>query len=260
MLKIAFRYLLYRLFGPHRKGFGVHSPFVYRLVTKVLKREDDEVLREIYDWRKRLSNDRSIINTSDTGAGSKVHVKKGRRVKQIVRRSSTRHKYGRVLYWLVKEFQPACIIELGTGIGISTAYLVKACSHGDVISIEGDEAKMTLAARNLEQIGLQNVMLKNGSFRDILPDILKNAGQPLLVFIDGDHSYEATMVYFAEILQYSNTETIIVFDDIRWSLCMEKAWNTIKNDPSVAVSIDLFFMGMIFFRGGIPKQDFVINF
>jgi predicted O-methyltransferase YrrM len=161
---------------------------------------------------------------------------------------------------LAREFKPAEIIEMGTGIGISTAYLAKACPGSRVITIEGDKEKMAYAARALVQMGLENVFMKVGSFNEILPDILLHAKHPVMVFIDGDHSYVKTLEYFGEIKKYATKETIIIFDDIRWSEGMERAWCAIKQDKDTVLCIDLFFMGIVFFRGGMPKQDFVINF
>jgi len=260
MIKLAFRFIFYKLFARHRKGFGLHSPFVFHLVSKVLKREDDEALKQIAEWRKKLIKSKIAISTSDTGAGSKAHNSNKRTVGQIVRRSSIPHKYGRVLYSLVKEFKPTTVIELGTGIGISTAYLAKACSECIVFSVEGDKEKMNFAAKSLEQLEMKNVTLLNGKFKDLLQGLYNNAVHPILIFVDGDHSYEGTMSYFSEILKSLNPEIIVVFDDIRWSPEMERAWSSIKSDAEVVLSIDLFFMGIVFFRKGMYKQDFVINF
>jgi len=260
MFKIVFRYFFYRLFASHRRGFGIHSPFVFHLVSQVLNKQDDENLKRIAFWRKDLLHLRSLLQTSDNGAGSKVHKRPGRSIGQIERKSSIRHKYGRVLYSFVKEFKPATIIELGTGIGISTAYLAKACPECRVITIEADQGKMKFASNVLEQIGLENITFLTGFFRELLSDALREVNHPLLVFVDGDHSYYRTIEYFTEIKKSANSETIIILDDIRWSEDMEKAWNEIKKDKVVIVTMDLFFMGIVFFRRGIPKQDFIINF
>lgn len=259
MVKTAFRYIIYRLFAPHRKGFGVHSPFVFHLVTKVLNSKDSPKLKEIEDWRKRLRNDPSILLTSDAGAGSKTHAEKKRTVSGIARKSSIHHKYGRMMFKLVQDVKPACIIELGSGIGISTVYLAMAAPDATVVSIEADTSKINFAAGQIELLRLKNVSLLNGFFRDLLPETLQTATHPLFVFVDGDHSYNGTLEYFNSIRKFAGTDTVIVFDDIRWSAGMEKVWDTIKACPDVVLTIDLFFMGIVFFREGMTKQDFVVN-
>jgi hypothetical protein len=54
---------------------------------------------------------------------------------------------------------------------------------------------------------------------------------------------------------------MVVFDDIHWSSEMEQAWSQIIADPRVTMSIDLFFIGLVFFRKEFRvKQDFAIRF
>jgi len=53
----------------------------------------------------------------------------------------------------------------------------------------------------------------------------------------------------------------LVFDDIHWSAEMEKAWLEIKSHPSVQYTIDIFFLGFVFFRPDFKvKQNFSIRF
>jgi predicted O-methyltransferase YrrM len=50
------------------------------------------------------------------------------------------------------------------------------------------------------------------------------------VYIDGNHRYEPTMKYFDLLMQYSHEGTILVSDDIHWSLEMTQAWKAIEKD------------------------------
>jgi predicted O-methyltransferase YrrM len=233
---------------------------VFWLVSSVFPIKDDQELHQIHEWRKKLSKKNSILQTNDSGSGSKVHSGKGREVNSILRKSSIKHKYGRILYSLVKELNPQTVIELGTGIGISTAYLAKANETTKIFSIDADPEKSRFALHELKKLGINNVIFKTMLFKDIFPLLLKQSDQPAMVFIDGDHSYKGTLEYFESIKKLARPGSFIVFDDIRWSTGMEQAWDEVKSDPSVAISIDLFFIGIVFFREGIFKQDFVINF
>ena len=260
MIKIAVQYLFYKLFAPHRKGFGVHSPFVFNLVTEVLVKQDNKDLAEIQEWRKGLLKDRTAIETNGSGAGSLTHHSLRRKVAKIAGRSSVRHKYGRVLYYLKNVYKPSAIIELGTGIGISTAYLAKSTPGTRVITVENDQQKIIYAAKEYSRLNLDNIVIRDGIFSKLLPGLLQEVNHPLMIFIDGDHSYESTMEYFSMIRKVAREDTLIIFDDIRWSDGMKEAWDKIRADESVTVSIDIFFMGIVFFRGGITKQDFIVNF
>jgi hypothetical protein len=44
-------------------------------------------------------------------------------------------------------------------------------------------------------------------------------------------------------------------DDIYWSEGMTKAWQAIKKHPDVTLSIDIFDIGIVFFRKELSKQD-----
>jgi predicted O-methyltransferase YrrM len=259
-ISLAFRYLLYRLTAPHRRGFGVHSPFVFNLVTRVFTKKDDVNLSEIRKWRRQLGKNRTVIETADLGAGSKAHPSKKRNIGSIAKRSSLLHKYGRILYSLVKEFKPATVIELGTGIGISTAYMAMGRGETRIISVDSDPEKIRYAAEALKAFPAGEIDFVKGDFRAVIPGILATAGHPLMVFVDGDHDMQRTMEYYKEIKKSAKEDTVIVFDDIRWSAEMEKAWDAIRNDNDTVICIDLFLMGIVFFRKGITKQDFVINF
>jgi len=259
MLKIFFSYLWYRIFASHRKGYGIHSPFVFDLITNVLLKTDDEGLTQIKGWRRNLSHRNDCILTEDEGAGSKVHRRTLRSVKTMLRRSSIRHKYGRFLYYLTLRFKPATILELGTGIGISTAYFMKAQPDAKIITIDADRSKLDNAEKNLMMLKMKKPELCHGSFDEFLLSKLNSVKHPLMVFIDGDHRYESVIRYFEHILQYVSSNSIIVIDDLRWSDGMRKAWELIKNDQRTVLCIDLFFIGLIFFRDGMLKQNYVIN-
>jgi len=80
------------------------------------------------------------------------------------------------------------------------------------------------------------------------------------VFFDGNHRKEPTLKYFKQCLKKTNDNSIFIFDDIYWSEEMESAWNEIKANPEVSITVDLFELGLVFFRKGIEKQDFVVKF
>jgi predicted O-methyltransferase YrrM len=80
-----------------------------------------------------------------------------------------------------------------------------------------------------------------------------------MAYIDGNHSYEATMRYYHWIKQKCNHNSIIVLDDIYWSDGMKKAWSEIKEDEAVTYTIDTFDLGYVFFDNIMPKQHFKIT-
>ncbi len=67
-------------------------------------------------------------------------------------------------------------------------------------------------------------------------------------------------MYFSLLKEFIGPDSAIIFDDINYSSEMLEAWNEIKSNFQVSVSIDIFQMGLVFFRGGIVKQDYVIRY
>ena len=61
-------------------------------------------------------------------------------------------------------------------------------------------------------------------------------------------------------LPHVHNDTVFIFDDIHWSEGMEQAWDTIKAHPAVQVTVDLFGVGLVFFRREQPKQHFILRF
>ncbi len=71
---------------------------------------------------------------------------------------------------------------------------------------------------------------------------------------------EPTLKYFNLFLEKSHNNTIFVFDDINWSTEMQQAWKGLKKHPKCSASIDLYYLGIVFIKKELSKEDFVIRF
>lgn len=260
--QLAKKYLHYYFSASNGKGHGIHSPFVYEFTRKVLM--DDRVYEPypaIETQRKALLANRQSIPVEDFGAGSSVIKTKERAVNRIAASSLKPAKFAQLLFRIVKHYQPQQILELGTSFGITTAYLAAAAPGAKVFTAEGAASVAGIARENFDMLALSNIELIEGDFRVTLPSLLERIKRVDLAFIDGNHRKEPTLDYFQQILKYSHPSTILIFDDIHWSAEMESAWETIRQDPAVTLSIDLFFIGILFFNPDINhKQDFCIRF
>jgi predicted O-methyltransferase YrrM len=258
--KPVFKYLKYRIFASGHKGYGIHSPFVFELITKAFNKNTIyPELKEVQHWHKSLRKNKVKIDTGNFGAGSHTGRSGYRRISDIVRNSGISPKFGRVLFQLTNHFKFKSILELGTGIGISTAYLRLASRNCEFISIEGSESKSDFAGKEFKKNNWHEVRFVVGEFDSFLKDFSPSS-HPFMAFIDGNHSYEPTLRYFNCLLKFCREDSVIVIDDIHWSDEMEKAWFMMRGHEKVSLSLDLYFMGIIFFRKGIHKQDLVINF
>ncbi len=260
--KLAKRYLKYYLTASNGKGHGTHSPFVFDFIINVLNdKRHFYAYEQIEALRADLKNDATPIIVDDYGAGSVVSKTKNRLVKEITNSALKPKKFGQLMFRLVDYYNPKTIIELGTSLGITSAYLAKASSAAKVITMEGAPAIAAIAQQNFEQLALKNIELVLGNFDETLESILQKNTPFDLAFVDGNHRKEPTLRYFEQLMKHSHEYTILIFDDVHWSSEMEAAWETIKADNRVMLTIDLFFIGLVFFRKDFKvKQHFTIRF
>jgi predicted O-methyltransferase YrrM len=193
------------------------------------------------------------IKVTDLGVGSKSLKSELRKVSDIAKKSLKKPKYAEMLFRLVQFYDCKQVLELGTSLGITTGYLAKANKSGAVTTIEGCAEIAKLASQNLKDLDCRNVKLVTGSFDDVLPTILPNLEKIDLLFIDGNHSKEATLRYFQLCKPYLSDRAIVVLDDIHWSKGMHSAWETALNDQNIGMSIDVFEMGILFMYGSKTK-------
>jgi predicted O-methyltransferase YrrM len=259
MLRLLKKYLAYYFRSTNEHG--IHSPFVFSLVTKIIySKREYYSYREIDAARYKLLKNNKEITILDLGAGSKVNSSRKRKISDIARHSAKPAKYGKLLFRLTDHFQPSTILELGTSLGISTLYMASAKRTARMITIEGCPETAKIAQENLNKTKLDNVTLLVGDFNAQLPAALDELKKIDLAFFDGNHRKEATLNYFQQVLPYTHNNSVLIFDDIHWSDEMEEAWEAIKAHPAIHVTIDLYFLGIVFFRQEQREEHFVVRF
>jgi predicted O-methyltransferase YrrM len=261
-LQLALKYFNYYLSASNGKGHGIHSPFVFDFIVKVLNdKEKYPEYETVENLRKKLLKDKTVISVKDYGAGSSSSASNQRSVSSIVKHAVKSKKYAQLLYRIVKFYQPKTIIELGTSLGITTSYLALAGRHSSVTTLEGSVEIAKIARQNFQSLSFNNIKLTEGNFDYTLPAALYHLPTVDFAFIDGNHRREPTENYFDWLLAKSNNDSVFIFDDIHWSSEMEQAWNNIKDHVAVRCTLDLFFIGIIFFRQEFKeKQHFVIRY
>ncbi|MDP4290902.1 MAG: class I SAM-dependent methyltransferase [Bacteroidota bacterium] len=264
MGKITFQFNSYLNYK--RKGINVHhlhSPFAFDLVRKVVNdRRRYPDYQRIDLLRKQLRKDLTEVEVTDLGAGigGQDNAPSHKSVAALYKNNSIRPKYGELLYRLVKYLQPGSILELGTSLGISTAYMAIANPGASVITVEGCEGIAQKAKENFARLGIYNVRQEIGNFDRLLETIIDRVPKLDMAFIDGNHRKDPTIRYFESCLLKSHNDTVLIFDDIHWSKEMNEAWNAICSHKSVTLTLDLFQFGLVFFKKELSKQDFIISY
>jgi predicted O-methyltransferase YrrM len=241
----------------------VHSPFLYNFIEEVIGPKRRIVGEEIIEAiRKECLESREIIYKKDYGTGSKesAGVTYPITIQQVARKSLSSKRDARRLYRLVRHTKALRILEIGTSLGITTAYLALANPEARIITLEGCPELSKKARSHFDRLGMGNIELIEGRFEDTLDQALDKLGWVDLVFVDGNHRKEAMLEYFSKCLRFSKNETIIIFDDIHSSEEMEQAWEQVKQHDKVRISLDLFFSGWIFLRKESSRQHFRLRY
>ncbi len=260
--RLAFKWLKYFFHASNSRGHGIHSPFVYKMIREVFNdRKSYDAYERIERLKRKLLRDRRNVQVRDLGAGSYQNNSSVKMVSDIAGQSVSSRKFGRLLFRLASYYQAERIFELGSSLGISTAYLAAAREKSNILTIEGSPEITTIAEENFRELGLKNIVTVTGDFEDVLPDAIHSNPPADFVFIDGNHRKKPVLEYFDRFVCKISPQALIIIHDIHWSPEMEEAWTTIQADPRVKMSIDIFSAGLVFFREEFKvKQKFVIRF
>ena len=270
-------WLKHQLTARNTGGHGVHSPYLFEWVRMVMSDKNTYyVWDEIEEIRQEMLKDTRELEFVDYGSGgplptspSKGRSANIRRVCDIATGSLARRKEAQLLARLVgwlgrplltspsrggigdeasEDRKGLTIVELGTSLGVTTAYLAAMDSRNKVVTYEGCPAVAEVARANWEKLGLSNIACVVG---EITVDSLQLAIDSLsgidVAFIDANHTCEATLTYFNALASRVHEKSVVVVDDIHYNEDMEKAWKAICADERVTTTMDLYRMGLVFF-------------
>lgn len=238
---------------------------MFELYQKCIRRQGVKplIFDEIESLRKQLKGNSKTITYKDFGASATSSgAEKKTSISTLARRHLKPPRLAQILFRILEKYKYKNKIELGTSLGITSSYLAAANTQESqkLITIEACQDVMEIALQNFSALRLSSkIESLEGTFDEVLPHVLNQMDTLDFLFVDGNHSYEATLRYFELCLPKANNNSVFVFDDIYWSQGMTKAWEEIKNHPQVTVSVDLFFIGLIYFRKEQVKQNFKLR-
>jgi predicted O-methyltransferase YrrM len=239
---------------------GVHSPFVFSLLTKCFyDKKSKPEYAILKNYRKSLLQNKNFIEVTDFGAGSKVFKSNRRQISKIASTAGISPKRAELLFRVTHYFQPATILEIGTSLGLATSALALGNLNANVITLEGCPQTANQCQLQLQKYNFNNVENIISEFESFL--ISENLQSTIynLIYFDGNHSKKATLAYFDLLLPTIDNDSVWIFDDIHWSQEMEEVWKIIKSHPKVTVTIDTFQWGFVFFRYEQKKEHFTIR-
>jgi hypothetical protein len=209
-----------------KSEYKIHSPFVYDFMRKVL---NDHGTNRDYDTIYRIAR---LLD-------KRKHI------------SYNQRKQSRLLYRLVRYFEPESVVSFGKLSALNTSALALGHLQTKVYLEESDDFLETL-----NSMGVVNVSLIQPAEFDSEHFKRLNTG---FVFFSRDSFEEDTWDYLADCLSHKTSESVFVFEGIHHNRDMQDAWEEIKANEDVSVTFDLYCVGLVFFREGIEKQDFVLK-
>ena len=240
-----------------QKGIA-QSQFISDVVQQVFRNQEHYTDYDlIHLERRKMLRSKIRLPVNIYGANAAKHAE-NRTLRDVVRKSSVSGKLGKLLYRMTKYHKPSVIIELGTSTGLSTLYLAMGYPDAEVITIEGNSILYGIASDVFRYLHLEHIKIVNTTFEDGLALFSHDRMKRVLVFIDGDHTYEATRKYFEYFISKAIEPVVMVFHDIYWSRDMNKIWQEIKSDPKVKTTVDLYYLGIVYNFRHLKKQNFVL--
>lgn len=249
--------LQYVLRAHYRKGHWVHSPFTFHTLNYVIFEQTPYYsFLAIESLRQQLQHNNTPLKLQPLGTSKTKTTTVARELKN----SAKSPRLAQLLQRLCASNQSHYIIELGTNLGLSTAYLASNNNNSQVYTLEGQPELCQIARQSFKQLHLNNIQIIEGNINDTLPRLIQQIPQIDLLFIDANHQYQATLNYYNLAKSKVHKNTIIIFDDIHWSEGMQQAWDEIRQDPDIRLAIDIFHMGIVWFNTDIPKQHYIVAF
>ena len=282
-------WLRHQLTAWNTGGEGVHSPYLFEWVRMVMMDKNAYYIwGEIERCREKMLRDERELEFVDYGSAIKsrslengseavcrLEYRDTRRVRDIARRSLAKRKYAQMLSRLVNwlgashslengsgtacslEFRGLTIVELGTSLGVTTAYMAAMDSRNRVVTFEGCEAVANMARENWKALNINNIECRVGKID--AEQLTRDIEHLDVAFIDANHTYVSTCEYFDVLAGKVREKSVIVVDDIHYSEEMEKAWKAICADERVTSTIDLYQMGLVFFDKHYWKRHYTMR-
>lgn len=233
---------------------GTHSPFIYALLDECVYAANLDQTVKVKQHYKALKSSTEKIRGNDFGRNGE---EKECSVSYFAKSSSMLDFQAEFLARFVAYSKPNQVLELGTNIGKSAAFMAISNKQTLVTTVDGNQGLSVFSQSQFNILALENINCVNATFDAFLSN---NSTEFDMVFLDGNHHYEPTVYYFNQLKNRISAGGAIVFHDIYWSKGMKRAWHEIKRDQSVSISLDLFFFGIVWIGKNQAKQDFKVRF
>ncbi|UXP31715.1 class I SAM-dependent methyltransferase [Reichenbachiella agarivorans] len=254
----AYRYLIYWLLK--QDEHALQAPYIYSFYRHVLTTGRSEYEPDIRRLIESLKHNWNTIS-SQVGAGSVLDAKTYS-ISSIVSYGMTSPKYSYTLQRIQESMQAKRVLELGTSLGINAAIMARSFGLSHLVTIEKNQILAGIAQSNFEELKVdERIDLMYSSVEEALFLLLNKKDRFDLIYVDANHTYEATLLYYQSLNQLvSKNHGFMIFDDINWSMGMRRAWDEIKEDFDQGIVIENYQMGILIYKADLTPKQYILNF
>jgi hypothetical protein len=241
--------IAYYLKASHRKGHGVHSPFLFRLITQIIENKGSfSAYPKLKAAEENVRNMLKIIDMEPYKQSGTV--KAGLKSRDIMSLHLLPVRFDLLLFRLVNDFKPRDIAFYGSTFGATLLALALADSRIPLNAQVANSYYRSFCRRLIEVYEVENIRISETSTVDTSDFIVIQ--HPL------DPAYCDRIL--STILGHPGFEGVIILCGLYSSATMEAVWSAYKKNTIVSISLDLFEIGIFICRNGLQKEDFVLRF
>lgn len=248
--------LIYRKIR-HSKGHGVHSPFAFNLITKVIREKASYYrIKDIELLRKRMLQNNQAVSYLNS-KGDKVVSK---RVADIIKKQAVSPKTGALLFRLANYFKPRTVLQIGPSMGFSSLFMVSYAPDVYCVSIEPDPYLVPVSQMIHEKGGRSAIDQRTGNYEEVLAALRKEEKTFDFIFFNVRNEQHNTLLLFRDCMLLSQENTVYVIDGIRAGKSTYDFWKEIISLNETTISMDLYSVGIVFQNKKLHKRTYKVYF
>lgn len=221
---------------------GEHMVRAFSKTTGNPSPETLAVFEELEAFRAELKEDQRTIFFKEIGSDTAMTVA------EVAKKAASPEIWARFFYHLTQTTTVQNVLEIGTNLGISGQYFLKGLTSkidSQFITLEGVKDLCEIANTRFTTLSSgQDFEVVHGLYDQTLIDLVNKDILFDLVFIDGNHCYEATLKYFDMLKPRLSKGALVIFDDIHWSSGMRRAWRDICTQKGIRFTVNFFKLGI----------------
>ena len=245
--------LIYLRRARHRGGHGIHSPFLFRLITSVI--EDKSNYPEYKPYKDHQTKAIRLLANFPDPTVNLIYKRFNlslSKPKKLYKKIEFPNRFGKLIFRLIREFQPSYIFHYGPTLGVNLTLMAMAKSDCPVYQI-CDEPEYSLFSGDLIKYSECSNILSLTENQE--PSIL-----PPFMVVNHPNNPGLTRNIVQKYIANPGENDVLIIRGIHQSLEMYTLWKELIGNNSVRVTIDQFEIGIALFRKGLQKEDFIHSF